>query len=265
MDLLTKQLEIINELNQAEANKYINENKTGIDKATKEMEKNREWFLGEFYKDNSDKGVSALQSAIDKVNKKYKDVLSTKEGANGETLLYFDGDVSQAKDALNEFMTYVRESSEELGGNNILDGFVNSTEEQLSVANDILEKYQDVYNKAKTAEIIGDTKLYKSSSNESKTAASWLNDYSKAIEKYNNALASGDSSKISEAKTEFESLDNSVKSLLDSDMGKYSSQFAEIKDQLNRAGVAAEKFKNEINGVEKGSGKLKSLASDLNH
>lgn len=260
---LTKQLEIINELNQAEANKYINENKTGIDKATKEMEKNREWFLGEFYKDDSDKGVSALQSAIDRVNKKYKDVLSTKEGANGETLLYFDGDVSQAKDALNEFMTYVRESSEELGGNNILDGFVNGTEEQLSIANDILEKYQDVYNKAKTAEIIGDTKLYKSSSNESKTAASWLNDYSKAIEKYNNALASGDSSKISEAKTEFESLDNSVKSLLDSDMGKYSSQFAEIKEQLNSAGVAAEKFKNEINGVEKGSGKLKSLASDL--
>ncbi len=42
------------------------------------------------------------------------------------------------------------------------------------------------------------------------TAAKWMSDYSKAVQEYNDALAGGDSSKIAEAKTNFDAVDKSV-------------------------------------------------------
>lgn len=246
---LREQLELMNQLSQSDANKYLNENQKGIDKATKEMEKKRQYFLGQ-YLDTDDPSSDAIKKAIKASQEKYGNLITTQGGANGETYIYFKGDASQAEDVLNDFMTDVRTASDEIGDSNTLDNIFNYSEDGLNKANKILEKYQEVYDQAKAAEIAGDTKKYKGNENESKTAAEWMNDYSKAVEQYNEALSEGDSSKIAEAKSEFDSVNESVQSLLGSDMSKYADSFNEIGSQLNTAAIGANEFKDAINGVD---------------
>lgn len=249
---LREQIGLMEQLSQSDANKYLNENQKGIDKATKEMEKKRTYYLGQYY-DTGDEASEALKKAIKASQEKYGDLITSREGASGEMLLYFDGDASQAEAALNDFMTDVRNASEELDGNYMLDDIFSYSESSLKDANKILDKYQEVYEQAKAAEIAGDKNQYKGTNGVSQTAAKWLNDYSKAVENYNDALASGDTSKIAEAKTNFDAVDKSIKSLLDSDMSGYADSFSEISNQLDTAAINAQKFKNEINGISSGS------------
>ena len=70
---LSEEIDLMNKLSESEANKYLNEEKKGIDKAKKEMEKNRHFYLGEF-ETNTETGKE-LQKIIDK----YKElgILST--------------------------------------------------------------------------------------------------------------------------------------------------------------------------------------------
>ena len=162
-------------------------------------------------------------------------------------------------------MTDVRNASEELDGNYMLDDIFSYSESSLKDANKILDKYQEVYEQAKAAEIAGDKNQYKGTNGVSQTAAKWLNDYSKAVENYNDALASGDTSKIAEAKAEFDAVDESVQSLLQSDMSGYADSFNEISDQLDTAAVSAQNFKDAINGVDtsNASKKVKETADAL--
>lgn len=261
---LREQIGLMEQLSQSDANKYLNENQKGIDKATKEMEKKRTYYLGQYY-DTGDEASEALKKAIKASQEKYGDLITSREGASGEMLLYFDGDASQAEAALNDFMTDVRNASEELNGNYILDDIFSYSESSLKDANKILDKYQEVYEQAKAAEIAGDKNQYKGTNGVSQTAAKWLNDYSKAVENYNDALASGDTSKIAEAKAEFDAVDESVQSLLQSDMSGYADSFNEISDQLDTAAVSAQNFKDAINGVDTSdaSKKVKEAADAL--
>lgn len=261
---LREQIGLMEQLSQSDANKYLNENQKGIDKATKEMEKKRTYYLGQYY-DTGDEASEALKKAIKASQEKYGDLITSREGASGEMLLYFDGDASQAEAALNDFMTDVRNASEELDGNYMLDDIFSYSESSLKDANKILDKYQEVYEQAKAAEIAGDKNQYKGTNGVSQTAAKWLNDYSKAVENYNDALASGDTSKIAEAKAEFDAVDESVQSLLQSDMSGYADSFNEISDQLDTAAVSAQNFKDAINGVDtsNASKKVKEAADAL--
>lgn len=261
---LREQIGLMEQLSQSDANKYLNENQKGIDKATKEMEKKRTYYLGQYY-DTGDEASEALKKAIKASQEKYGDLITSREGASGEMLLYFDGDASQAEAALNDFMTDVRNASEELNGNYMLDDIFSYSESSLKDANKILDKYQEVYEQAKAAEIAGDKNQYKGTNGVSQTAAKWLNDYSKAVENYNDALASGDTSKIAEAKAEFDAVDESVQSLLQSDMSGYADSFNEISDQLDTAAVSAQNFKDAINGVDTSdaSKKVKEAADAL--
>lgn len=119
--------------------------------------------------------------------------------------------------------------------------------------------------KLRLQKLAGDKNQYKGTNGVSQTAAKWLNDYSKAVENYNDALASGDTSKIAEAKAEFDAVDESVQSLLQSDMSGYADSFNEISDQLDTAAVSAQNFKDAINGVDtsNASKKVKETADAL--
>ena len=66
--------------------------------------------------------------------------------------------------------------------------------------------------------------------------ASILNDYTDAIEKYNEALESGDSSKIQEASTSFDEVQKSVDGVLNK-YPRFQSIFDDAKDQLNTTAI----------------------------
>ena len=113
---LQQQIELLDKVSQKESENFLNENKKGIDKATKEMEKNRHNYLGQFYDNGSDES-EALKTSIQKLQKTYGDeVVKLEKGSDGITMnVAIDADATTAKDALNDFMTEVSDIEKQYG------------------------------------------------------------------------------------------------------------------------------------------------------
>ena len=156
--------------------------------------------------------------------------------------VHFNADASTAKEALNDFMTDVSDIEKQYGQSDVLDLMSDNASAGLSKANKVLDKYGDLYDQAQQAKLVADDDLFKAPSGKEQTAIKWLNDYTKAVENYNDALAEGDSDKIAQASSEFDAVDSAVQSLLkNSDMSEFSDQFTEVRDQLNESAISANK------------------------
>ena len=242
---LEEQIALLSQMDKDSANKFLNENKTGIDKATSEMEKGRHYYLGKV--SASTEEGKGLQDIIDKYTDKG---LSATKNGDGTFTIAFDGDVSQAEETLNDFETEVRQMQKTFTDSNILEDISQNVSDSLGRNNEILDEYQDLYKQAQNASLVADSSLY-GSGKEQKTAVTWLNEYSKAIEEYNNALAEGDTSKISEASEQFATLDEKIQTLTSATgMSEYASQFEEVRNQLNQTAVAQKAFTDALEGQD---------------
>ena len=247
---LTEQIALLDQVSAKQAEQFQNENKKGIEKAKKEIEKDRHTYLGQFY-DNGSKESEAIKKSIKDLQDKYgADVFNTELESDGITMdVHFNADVSTAKEALNDFMTDVSDIEKKYGESDILDLMSDNASVGLSEANKILDKYGDLYDQAQQAKLVADEDLFKAPSGKEQTAVKWLNDYTKAVKNYNDALSNGNPDAIAQASTQFEAVDSAVQSLLkNSDMSQFADQFAEVKDQLNESAVSANKFNEAISG-----------------
>lgn len=247
---LTEQIALLDQVSQKQAEQFQNENKKGIEKAQKEIEKDRHTYLGQFFDNGSDESEAIKKSIKDLQNKYGDDVFKTELEADGITMdVHFNADVSTAKDALNDFMTDVSNIEKQYGDSDMLDIMSDNASAGLTKANKVLDEYGDLYNQAQKAKLVADDDLFKAPSGKEQTAVKWLNDYTKAVENYNDALSNGNSDAIAQASTQFEAVDSAVQSLLkNSDMSQFADQFAEVKDQLNESAVSANKFNEAISG-----------------
>ena len=247
---LTEQIALLDQVNEKQSQSFLNENKKGIDKAQKEMEKNRHTYLGRFY-DNGSEESEAIKKSIKKLQETYGEDVFKLDSADGITMdIQFNADASTAKDALNDFMTEVSGIEDQFGETDVTDQLANNAASGLTKAKDVLSKYQDIYKQAQEAELISDDKLYKSGDTEQK-ASKWISDYAKAVEDYNNAISDGDNSKISEASQKFSELDSTVNNLVENTgMAAYADQVKEIRDELNDTAIANEKFTKAVNGTD---------------
>lgn len=247
---LTEQIALLDQVSQKQAEQFQNENKKGIEKAQKEIEKDRHTYLGQFY-DNGSQESEAIKKSIKDLQDKYgDDVFTTELEADGITMdVHFNADASTAKEALNDFMTDVSDIEKTYGESDILDLMSDNASAGLSKANKVLDEYGDLYNQAQKAKLVADDDLYKAPSGKEQTAVKWLNDETKAVEAYNDALSEGNSDAIKQASTEFEAVDSAVQSLLkNSGMSEYADQFTEVKDQLNESAISANKFNEALSG-----------------
>ena len=247
---LTEQIALLDQVSQKQAEQFQNENKKGIEKAQKEIEKDRHTYLGQFY-DNGSQESEAIKKSIKDLQDKYgDDVFTTELEADGITIdVHFNADASTAKEALNDFMTDVSDIEKTYGESDILDLMSDNASAGLSEANKVLDEYGDLYNQAQKAKLVADDDLYKAPSGKEQTAVKWLNDETKAVEAYNDALSEGNSDAIKQASTEFEAVDSAVQSLLkNSGMSEYADQFTEVKDQLNESAISANKFNEALSG-----------------
>ena len=247
---LTEQIALLDQVSQKQAEQFQNENKKGIEKAQKEIEKDRHTYLGQFY-DNGSQESEAIKKSIKDLQDKYgDDVFTTELEADGITMdVHFNADASTAKEALNDFMTDVSDIEKTYGESDILDLMSDNASAGLSEANKVLDEYGDLYNQAQKAKLVADDDLYKAPSGKEQTAVKWLNDETKAVEAYNDALSEGNSDAIKQASTEFEAVDSAVQSLLkNSGMSEYADQFTEVKDQLNESAISANKFNEALSG-----------------
>ena len=247
---LTEQIALLDQVSQKQAEQFQNENKKGIEKAQKEIEKDRHTYLGQFFDNGSDESEAIKKSIKDLQNKYGDDVFKTELEADGITMdVHFNADASTAKEALNDFMTDVSDIEKQFGQSDTLDLMSDNASAGLSKANEVLDKYGDLYKQAQQAKLVADEDLFKAPSGKEQTAIKWLNDYTEAVKNYNDALSDGDSDKIAQAATEFGAVDTAVQSLLkDSDMSEFSEQFAEVRDQLNESAISANKFNEALAG-----------------
>lgn len=247
---LTEQIALLDQVNEKQSQSFLNENKKGIDKAQKEMEKNRHTYLGRFY-DNGSEESEAIKKSIKNLQETYGEDVFKLDSADGITMdIQFNADASTAKDALNDFMTEVSGIEDQFGETDVTDQLANNAASGLTKAKDVLSKYQDIYKQAQEAELISDDKLYKSGDMEQK-ASKWISDYAKAVEDYNNAISDGDNSKITEASQKFSELDSTVNDLVkNTGMSAYADQVKEIRDELNDTAIANDKFTKAVNGTD---------------
>lgn len=246
---LEQQINLLEKISQKNADNFLNENKKSIDKATKEMEKSRHTYLGQFY-DNGSEESEAIKKTVKDLQDKYgEEVFQLNKSSDGVTMdLHFNADAAEAEEALNDFMTEISDIEKKYGESDTLDLMSDNAYSGLKSAKDVLGEYQDLYDQAQKAEMISDDALYSADGKE-QTAAKWLSDYAKAVEAYNDAVADGDDLKITEAADNFNTLDSAMKTLSkESGMSEYADQIQEVREQLNETAIANSKFTKAVKG-----------------
>lgn len=249
---LTEQIALLEQVSAKEAERFQNENKKGIEKAEKEVEKERHTYLGQFY-DNGSEESEAIKKSIKSLQDKYgEEVFQVEPEADGITMdVHFKADASTAKEALNDFMTDVSDIEKQFGQSDVLEIMNDNASSGLSKANEILDKYGDLYKQAQKAKLVADEDVFKAPSGKEQTALKWLNDYTQAVKNYNDALSDDDSDKITQAAGEFKVVDSAVQSLLkNSDMSQFAEQFTEVREQLNDTAIAANQFNDALSGED---------------
>lgn len=248
---LEEQLALLDQVSKKEAERYRNENKKGIDKATKEMEKERQTYLGRFYDDGS-KEAEAIKASVKKLQDTYgEEIIQLDKSTDGTMAvdIQFKADAATAKDALNDFMTDMDSIQKQYGATDLSNTLTNNASAGLDEAKEVLEEYQDIYKQAQKADLLSDTRLFKADGKE-QTASKWLKDYAQAVEAYNKALADGDETALAQTAGQFEAMDKVMQSMSTGSMAEYSEQIQEIREQLNTSAVASDKFYKALSGKD---------------
>lgn len=264
---LQKQIDLVRELSAAEADRTLNSNKTGIDEAIRQMTAEDTYNLGTVVNSNyanlRDDQREAAQ-ALDEVLKEYENVLDVEYNTNAPTrTISFTGNVEDAEEVINAFMSDVREKARELGDSSLFEGLLNTSSSTLNDVNEVLANYQGLYEQAMQANLVSDRTKY-AFGDVDQTAVEWMTDYTDAVEKYNEALASGDSDAIADAAAEFNNVDTAIQSLLEGGaFDGYEAVFADILEQLNEAAIANREFREALTDNKDVEALTKSGLSDI--
>lgn len=239
---LEKELALMNEISVANANTYLNENEKGITKATKEMNAERYYSFGSIELNEDNK---SLISDLQDIAKEIDGIDLNANSGNGNMFVEFRGDTVKAKDSIDEYMTRVRQLKSEMEANgqdtSALDTLLQQASGELEKNQEILDKYQKIYNESLQADMI-------SKGFGTDKPATIYKDYAEAIQEYNDALLSGDDSKIADAKTKFDEVQSSVDGVIEK-YPEYISLFDEVGSALNTASVKANDFNKYLSNV----------------
>lgn len=197
---------------------------------------------------NSKSQIEEIQKAAEKAGLKQYTSTST-----GQFQLGFENEtVTGADEKLNSFLATVKELKRQFqdeGKNtDYFDNIISSAEDAESSYKDILDKHQEVYQ-----EYLKNSMLAEGYGNNK--PATVYQQYADAVDKYNEALQSGDTSKVEEAKTALDGVKASVDNIVSRDSGKkYKELFDEIADGIDTASEKTYEFKERLSG--KGTDKL---------
>lgn len=252
---MEEQIALMQQIQVEDAKKTLNENKTGFDKIKSEMTKTRTSGIAQF------NGGSKDAEAVAEIAKNYVDKgLSLQKDSTGAYTITFKGDVTQAESTLNSFMNDVQNRIDTVGDNNgILEGVIDSTSSELSKFKGIIDEYGDDYNNFLQADII-------SKGLDAGSPAAILEDYKQAIEDYNEALSSGDTSAIDRAKNSFDVMSSTVDGVLEK-YSQYKSLFDDVGNSLDTNAIKVNDFKNSVKdmfqgGIDEAYKKIKDWGLD---
>lgn len=247
---LQTQLGLLQQIAVENAKSTLNENRKEFHDVEKAMTKKRHYSLGDTGVTNEIEGVGKDIYDIAKEFEKQGIVLQDTGMNTGIFTISFDGDASKADQVINDFMNRVSTLQSEYEGQDFateqIESVLNYSGKALSANKEILDDYQESYQTFLQMDMVANEKLFSVDYDKSKKSYGQLyEDYADAVEKYNEALSSGDTSKIEEAKTSFEGVQKAVDSVVGSD-NKYTSVFEGVTDQLAKASIAANEFKKVL-------------------
>ena len=230
------------------ADNYLNTHVDEINEATKKMTTDYEYELGNFNYGLQDASVgNELHEQIKKLAEKSGIEWDDNKG------FVFKGTAEEASKAIDQFMTDVRElrdSEDSLSDGiiNNLKAFDSSMSDQLEVANEIIDGYQETYETAQMAQIASDKDL-----------SQGYNEAVSAVEAYNDAVSKSDNPYDDEnVKKAWDNL-QTVKSGIQSNEDEWG-QYSNIMDKVfSSASDDAYSFYQAIQNDDS----IKSLTNDL--
>lgn len=280
---LDEQIEKMQQLKVENAKSWLNDsdNEKNYEKAKKKMTKDDyESFFGntptlamlgsepqkseytnsDVYKDalkryrNSKSQIEEIQKAAEQAGlKQYNGV------ATGQFQLGFENEtVTGADEKLNNFLATVKELKrqfEDEGKNtDYFDNIISSAEDAESSYKDILDKHQEIYQ-----EYLKNSMLAEGYGNNK--PATVYQQYADAVDKYNEALQSGDTSKVKEAKTALDGVKDSVDNIVSTDSGKKYNTL-KLEDKITElAEKRLEIIEKEYDAIVDINDKIKDVAN----
>ena len=264
---LQQQLAILQNIAAENAKTTINKSREEYDNVMDQMTKNREYDLGAFgsdiYADSSvQDDILAIAREYEDAGLKLQKVIDETTGQEtGAYTITFEGDASQADKTITDFMNRVSDLEEQYAGDefatNVINRSVDAASGALSKNQKILDDYQESYKSFlemdMLAQGVGEGSV-----------ADTYNKYAEAVEKYNEALASGDSDSIKEARVDFNELSGEVDTLLSKgDNDKFAVLFDGVTDTLDDASIKLNDFNEVLSGKAGDSNTFKDQAENI--
>ena len=231
-DAYRDQTEILKSYNKELANKYLNENREGIQTATKQMTKTREYTL-------SDNGISldtASGKAVNDIVQKYSDKgMSLLESGAGTYQVVIKADAENAYEAINDFSNDLRERAKELGNEHLFDGILDISSKALNDAKSVVEDYSNIYKQALMAELVSDDAM-----------SAVYNEALNAVEQYNQTLAGSTNPYSDENVANAKKNLDEVRAKIDGNLAEWGKYSSIINDLFEQADTKLIDFNNEL-------------------
>ena len=219
-DAYKDQTEAILAMNKAAAQNYLLENRKGIADATKEMEKTRTYSLGS----TGDLREDYAKQIYDIASKYENQGIKLNSFENGDIKGYtikFSGDAEDANRVIHSLANEIQELSKEFKDNHFVNSFLDNSANALERNKEVLDKYDEIYNSALMSNIATDDEL-----------SEGYNKATNAVKAYNDALASGDESKILSARDNLNVVKGSI-DLTSDNWKRYGNIMTDIFDQAD--------------------------------
>ncbi len=219
-DAYKDQTDAILARNKVVAQNYLLENRNGIDNATKEMERTRTYSLGS----TGDLKNDYSQQIYDIASKYQDQGIKLNPFTNGDIKGYtieFKGDAENADKVIHDLATEIQELDKKFKDNNFVTSFLDNSTNALKNNKKILDDSQDQYNEALKAQIATDNEL-----------SEGYNKATNAVKVYNDALISGDESKILSARDDLNEVKDSI-DLTSDNWKRYGNVMTDIFNQAN--------------------------------
>ena len=262
---LEQQLALLQQIAAENALTELNKNMDSYKSVAQQMEEERSYQIGaaSFINDNAvAKDIYDLAKEYEDLGITLKDVSDLSGLEDGTSFeIYFDGDATQADKVISDFMNRVSELKkkyqDDVGAISFIDDSNYYASDALKKNQEILDDYQESYNKFLQMDMI-------SRGTEEGSVADTYYKYADAVSAYNEALASGDSDAIAETRSEFQALDQEVDNVLSQgDNDKFTSLFDEVGDSLDEASIKLNDFNEALAGKAGDSNTFKNTADDI--
>ena len=264
---LEQQLAILQNIAAENAKTTLNKSREEYDNVVEQMEKLRSYDLravgGKYTNDGGvGQDILAIAREYEDAGLKIEKVIDETTGIDtGTYTITFEGDATQADKTITDFMNRVSDLQSKYEGNdfaeNVINTSVDAASDALSKNQEILDDYQESYNKFLQMEMLSEG--YGEGS-----VADTYNKYAEVVQKYNEALASGDSDSINKAREDFNELNNEVDTLLaQGDNDKFTSLFNEVGDSLDEASIKLNDFNEALAGKAGDSNTFKDTADNI--